>query len=228
MRKWVKDLIFKSSKHVGGSIEYKLEQLLYTIKSAKFFHREKLPDFKNRYEMFNHIIHSFNLKEENVTYLEFGVWQGESITFWASQNQNKESFFCGFDTFEGLPEAWGKLSKGHFSTEGKTPETADKRISFQKGLFQNTLPGFIEINQPILKGKRKIIHLDADLYSSTLFVLLELFPYFEPGDIILFDELFTLRNNSEEFRAFLDFRAIRDFNYKVIGNTDKQFAIVKV
>ena len=45
----------------------------------------------------------------------------------------------------------------------------------------------------------KIIHLDADLFSSTIFVLSQLYPYLKKGDIIFFDE-FNVANH--EFLAF--------------------------
>jgi len=46
---------------------------------------------------------------------------------------------------------------------------------------------------------RKIIHLDADLFSSTLFVLTSLAPFLRCGDILFFDE-FNVPNH--EFLAF--------------------------
>lgn len=228
MSKWIKELLYKSSKNVGNSIESKLEQLLYLIKTAKFFSRENIPLFSTRYKMFDHIIENFKLDGQNIAYLEFGVWQGESIKYWASKNGNDQSVFFGFDTFEGLPESYGALIKGHFSTNGETPKSNDGRISFYKGLFQDTLTKFVAQNKELLISKKKVIHLDADLYSSTLYVLLELYPYCAPGDIILFDEFFTLTKNSEEFRAFMDFSSIRDFQFKCIAKTDKQLAIVRL
>ena len=46
-----------------------------------------------------------------------------------------------------------------------------KRISFVKGWFQNTLPGFLNGFSP---RSRLIVHNDSDLYSSTLFTLANL------------------------------------------------------
>lgn len=47
--------------------------------------------------------------------------------------------------------------------------------------------------------------LDADLYSSTSFVLSSLAPYLHEGDILFFDE-FSIPTH--EFRAFYEFRTI--------------------
>ncbi len=53
--------------------------------------------------------------------------------------------------------------------------------------------------KPFFRTKPKIIHLDADLFSSTIFVLSQLYPYLKKGDIIFFDE-FNVANH--EFLAF--------------------------
>ena len=61
------------------------------------------------------------------------------------KNKNPGSQFTGFDTFTGLPEDWNfRYQKGHFSTEGKTPDIHDSRCSFEKGLFQDTLEKFVD------------------------------------------------------------------------------------
>ncbi len=44
-----------------------------------------------------------------------------------------------------------------------------------------------------------MIHMDADLFSSTIFVLSQLYPFLMKGDIIFFDE-FNVANH--EFLAF--------------------------
>ena len=51
----------------------------------------------------------------------------------------------------------------------------------------------------MLQSKPKLIHMDADLFSSTIFVLSQLYPYLKNGDIIFFDE-FNVANH--EFLAF--------------------------
>ena len=58
------------------------------------------------------------------------------------------------------------------------------------------------------------MHLDADLYSSTLFALTSLAPHLKPGDIILFDEFGVPMH---EYRAFMDFLSAYPFDYEVLG-----------
>ena len=79
----------------------------------------------------------------------------------------------------------------------------DARAQFIKGLFQDTLNKFIKENQIILtQHSQKVIHLDADLYTSTIFTLAQLFPYLRKGDIIMFDEFNVAMH---EFKAYLEF-----------------------
>lgn len=121
-----------------------------------------------------------------LTYLEFGVYQGESLRWWINQCTDPGARFIGFDTFSGLPEDWTPdRPKGHFDTGGQLPVVNDDRVSFERGMFQETLPTFL---QHFERTGRIVAHLDADLYSSTLFVLVWLLPHLEPGDLLIFDE----------------------------------------
>lgn len=124
-----------------------------------------------------------------VDYLEFGVYQGESIRFWANSQPHPDSRFFGFDSFEGLPGDWYRpyetLKKGHFSTGGNIPDIDDPRVRFVKGWFNETLPGFLKDYKP---AGRLVLYLDADLYSSTLCVLTALHEHLKPGSVIVFDD----------------------------------------
>jgi hypothetical protein len=109
------------------------------------------------------------------------------------------------------------------STDGKTPDIQDNRVTFIKGLFQETLPGFLKT---FSGNKRNVIHLDADLYTSTLFVLASLAPFLKQDDIILFDEFAVPRH---EFLAFENFVSSFRINYEVIGAANNYyFLAVKI
>lgn len=153
-------------------------------------------------------VHSHILNSHPIDFLEFGVYKGDSLFEWARLNKNSESRFYGFDTFEGLPEPWQDvrrfLDKGFFSTDGKIPETADTRIQFVKGLFQESLPDFLRQFRP---RSRIVMHCDADLYSSTLFCLTQIDAILSKGSVLMFDEFYS---SSNEFQAFFDYtRAYR-------------------
>lgn len=134
-----------------------------------------------RYELYQYVAEKLNLKNEAIDYLEFGVSGGFSFKWWVNNCSNSNSKFYGFDTFEGLPEKWAMHGKGDMAAN--IPNITDTRVEFVKGLFQDTLLPFLSAAK-FQQEKRKIIHLDADLFSSTLFVLTSLAPYLKKGDIL--------------------------------------------
>ena len=152
-------------------------------------------------------------KDEQITYIEFGVFTGRSIKHISSESLNKESIFLGLDTFTGLPEAWDtqgdSLPEGHFDVGGKSPDIKDTRIKFIKGLFQETSNEWMDI---LLNRKDKILlaHFDADLYSSTLFGLSQIANTGKPFYCI-FDEFY-----GDECRAFSDFKSSFRYESKLL------------
>jgi len=152
--------------------------------------------------------------EKAIDYLEFGVYEGASIGQWRALNQNAGSRFFGFDSFEGLPEDWhsGKR-KGAFSTGGKPPEIADSRVRFVAGWFQNSLRGFMASYRP---QSQIVIHIDCDLYSSTLYCLTTLDPLIAPGTLIVFDDFF---DSLHVYRALTDYCSAYVRQYKILART---------
>ena len=172
--------------------------------------------------MYEHIIKSEHLDTDEFSYLEFGVCRGESFLYWMNNCKNTNSRFYGFDTFTGIPEDWGSVKAGSYSANGKIPETNDTRAQFEVGLFNDTLPPFLNKND--LKN-RLIIHHDADLYSSTLYVLIALYPKLKKNDVIIFDEFFSVTKADHEFRGFIDFLSICPLKFEPIAKAPNQFAI---
>ena len=74
---------------------------------------------------------------------------------------------------------------GAFDVSGKIPDLIDHRVTFVKGTFQETIENFFN---GFNRRNRIVVHIDADLYSSTLFVLLSMHHYLKEGDIIMFDD----------------------------------------
>ncbi len=195
----------------------KLSKWIAVHKDIKFndFYLGKF-DPSKRYELYKFLLDSENLKT-NIDYLEFGVAEGNTMKWWLSNNDNADSRFFGFDTFTGLPEDWGPLKKGTFSSDGEKPEFNDTRCTLVEGLFQQTLPEFLNSYKT---DKRKIINMDADLYSSTLFVLTSIANYLRKDDIIIFDEYNVPLH---EFRAFTDFTSSFMIRYEVLGAVNNYF-----
>ena len=157
---------------------------------------QDMPLFRDRSEQWRYIYHEI-LKDAPIDYLEFGVFTGDSICEWIKLSISIYSRFYGFDTFTGLPEHWFKgFSKDEFNVGGKIPNILDPRVTFVKGTFQDTLENFLN---SFNRRNRIVVHIDADLYSSTLFVLLSMHHYLKEGDIIMFDDFLDPLG---EFMAF--------------------------
>lgn len=157
------------------------------------------------------------LQNEPVSYLEFGVFKGDSIRYWSRLNNHPDSRLTGFDTFTGLPETWNhffdKTHRGAFDVGGKIPDFDDARVSFVKGRFQDSLPGFLCHYEA---STRLVIHLDADLYSATLYVLTMLNTHLAPGAIVILDEFSSVLH---EFRALEDYCSAYSRDYEVLAVT---------
>lgn len=188
-------------------------------KNIKFsdFYSDKF-DYLKRNSLYKYLIEN-EIHDMPVDYLEFGVSKGVSFIWWAENIKDKNSRFYGFDTFTGLPEDWGSFKKGDMDNNNEIPQMNDPRCSFYQGLFQQTLPVFL---RNYSSGARKIIHMDADLYSSTLFVLTSISPFLEEGDIIIFDEFNVPMH---EFKAFSEWISSYYIKYEMVGAVNNFYQI---
>lgn len=170
-------------------------------------------NYQKRESLYEQVITDFNL-DTKIDYLEFGVSKGYSFKWWVNRIQNSEARFYGFDTFTGLPESWGPFKKGDFGNNNTLPVINDNRHKFYQGLFQQTLLPFLSSYD---NGKRKVIHMDADIYSATLYVLTLITPILKSGDIIFFDEFNVPLH---EFKAFEEWTSSFYIDYEVLGGVN--------
>lgn len=167
---------------------------------------------RDRTWLYELAIEKEGLNSAPIDYLEFGVFRGDSLFWWLENISHPESRFVGFDTFTGLPERWRATEpEGAFNVYGRIPETNDTRCSFEVGLFQDTLLGFIARQD---FSRRLVINLDADLFSSTLYVLTTFARHFKRGDIIFLDNFIC---SLDEYRAFEAFVSAFRVKYEVVG-----------
>jgi O-methyltransferase len=170
--------------------------------------------FVTREDMFRYL-HESRLDGDAIDYLEFGVYRGESINCWVKLNKNANSRFFGFDSFEGLPEDWrGGQQKGHFNVGGEIPRIDDRRVQFVRGWFGSTVPEFARCFAP---RNRMVIHLDADLYSSTMLALMQLGPFMAKGTLLMFDEFY---DREHEFRALMDWQRVYKREFRIVAEVD--------
>lgn len=194
----------------------------HPVKGYNDFYQETW-DYQRRLILYDAVGKAEGLFGGAIDYFEFGVAGGNSFKWWLEYNRDASSNFFGFDTFEGLPEKWGAFAKGSMSYTMESLEISDPRARFYKGLFQQTLVPFLEQYDA---SNRKLIHLDADLFSSTIFVLSQLYRVLRPGDILLFDEFAVPQH---EFLAFKIFTESFYVDYEVIGAANNYlFVAIKI
>jgi len=204
-----------------------LSNLYYLNKFSNWRRKHNKPGFSDfysfnfkrdgRYQIYDYLLEKENASED-INYLEFGVAYGNTMRWWVNNNKNKDTRFYGFDTFEGLPEDWHLYKKGEMSPEN-IPLIDDSRVTFFKGLFQDTLRNFLN---DFKDDKRKVINMDADLYTSTLYVLTTIAPLLKSNDIIIFDEFGVPLH---EFKAFIEFVNSFYINYEVIAAVNNYFQL---
>ena len=208
-------------------LEAKMDEILHSVKNdATRLHEW---DYHKTY-----LTACTNEVKVDGLWLEFGVYRGRTITAIA---QNTTNIIYGFDSFEGLPEFWdGDNPEGVYSLNGTAPMGAiagsnddnpgmydssptqiiqpwPMNVRLVKGLFENSLPTFLEENEEPLA----FVNIDSDLYSSAKTVLDLLEDRFQDGTIITFDELCDYPTYREhEIKAFAEFLLKTGFNYECL------------
>jgi hypothetical protein len=152
------------------------------------------------------------LKSPPGAIMEFGVAGGRSITTIAKAIRQP---VYGFDSFEGLPEAWAGHGerKGAFSQKGALPKVPGNVVLF-KGLFTDTIGRWTDAHP----DKVGFLHMDCDIYSSTRDVLTLLSTRFQRGSVIVFDEYFNYPSwRRHEAKAWAEFVEISSIKYEYIA-----------
>lgn len=170
-------------------------------------------------------------KDAPALWLEFGVFTGSSINatrVFADELAARGAAaprVVGFDTFEGLPEAWaGHFAKGAFRWRGDRRSHGTLRpptrsgVSFEVGLFNDTLGPFLARNG----GPVAHANIDNDLYGGAKQALDDLAPRFFHGTRLHFHEIGDMKRGNvgaaaaaslatvqEECRALFDWLVAR-------------------
>lgn len=152
--------------------------------------------------------HSIGLTTRQGLFLEFGVYSGTSINFFASQRP--DVVFHGFDSFEGLPEDWNGwvAERGRFKTE--LPATRSN-VELHVGWFDKSIPVFCGAHP---EEEIAFLHIDCDLYESTKTVFNLLGDRIVEGTVIVFDEFLNYPGwKLHEYKAFMEFCTARHVTY---------------
>jgi hypothetical protein len=165
--------------------------------------------------------------------LEFGTATGRTLNQFAHWLPHKTIY--GFDGWQGLPEKFNDLSAGHFAQELPVVLTncelvqgwfGTRPTQDQSSIAENTAQNFANTHQePIV-----LLHLDADLYSSTKTVLDAFAKQIVPGTVILFNEYWNHPTwKKHEFRAWQEHVAQHRVQYEYIGYaSDHQEVAIRV
>ena len=138
---------------------------------------------------------------------EFGVAAAESLRHFAFHAPERQWF--GFDSFEGLPEAWHGHPAGTYTQHGKLPEVPSN-VTLVPGWFDKSVPEFLKTHYAIVKDQGiAILHLDADIYSATKTVLNEMGRFLKNGSVIICDEFWGYPTwEHHEAKAIEEFVAV--------------------
>lgn len=176
---------------------------------------------KNWYDKLNCLEIAIHFtKANNVVgdYFEFGVLGGKSFLYAYScfKNLGKKVRMFAFDSFEGcpevndddIPEHWRKggfmvCPKKEFINNIRTHGVSvDDGVIIIEGFYKDSLVADLSVKYNIKKVS--VVHVDCDLYESTVEVLDFITPFIQDGTVLVFDDFFYYKGhpNKGERGAF--------------------------
>tara|TARA_B110000003_G_scaffold238652_1_gene244342 strand:+ start:3976 stop:4719 length:744 start_codon:yes stop_codon:yes gene_type:complete len=243
-------------KKILNFIPYNLKNSLYDFFIYLFFNKQYMSRKNYRFSdenlKFIHLMECVNYlrvagfeKEIPSVIFEFGCHSGR--TFSSMINSSKylklnDAMFYAFDSFEGLPETNQKVDgffqTGTFSTSlTKFKQIVKSRTGLKlsndqciKGYYEDTLNSNLQNKLP----KVGLVHIDVDLYSSTVTVLDFIKPLLVVGSIIVFDDWYCFPPGKPlgERLAFEEFKSKNegfDFEpWKSYSTFGKSFFVTKI
>lgn len=150
--------------------------------------------------------------------IEFGVYSGASLKIIAEHMP-----VIGLDSFDGLPEDWRPgFPKGKFALPFGGPQYPyHPNAMIVPGLFSDSLPPLIERGLPWLG----LVHIDCDLYSSTVTALDAVLPFIGAETFVVFDEFHGYPGHEEhEMKAWEEFIIRNQITYSVVGEGPEEKA----
>lgn len=210
----MRSMLVRISNLLPGFLSQFIRGMLVFFRSRRAYGSWKLYMLSDETNKFQHITEAVNyLRIAGAdgrlpqTYFEFGCHSGR--TFSAAVNAANYFQMPGFqlhafDSFEGLPETSDE--DGYFETGTfETSESDFVRIvkgrtgvligpeSIHKGYYSESLTADLLAKLP----KAGVVHVDVDLYSSTI----ELFDFMKPllcdGSLVLFDDWYCFPSGVE-------------------------------
>jgi hypothetical protein len=203
------DLFINNNNQRNNLLTFSIEE---AWKSSAELFNEHLIDKKIFNSDIELIEYAVELAQNEENFLEFGVFQGRTLKVIANKiGPNKNAF--GFDSFEGLPETWRVgFEKSAFAVN--TLPDVPSNVTLYKGWFNESLPLFVKNN----KANIGFIHIDCDLYSSTICIFEILRERLKNETIIIFDEFFNYPGwQNHEYKALNEFVKKYNYTFKYLG-----------
>jgi O-methyltransferase len=179
--------------------------------------------YSDEHLKFVHILEAINyvrVAELPSVYFEFGCHSARTFSAAvrsAALLEMDDAQFFAFDSFQGLPSvnaaADGYFQSGSFATPIDEFMRLVKRKAGYSLPRENIIDGFFDVSLTDAVQRRMpkagAIHIDVDLYSSTVSVLEFIKPLMVVGTVLLFDDwyCFPPGANKGEMRAFDEFCA---------------------
>lgn len=153
-------------------------------------------------------------------YLEFGVFKGGSLIQFHNlieENKLDKIRLFAFDAFQGLPNSEGNTFKEgefYFPKESflkriKKAGVDLKKVIIVEGFFDKSLTDGVKKEHQL--NKAAIIHVDCDLYTSTVDVLRFCDGLVQKGTILIFDDYLSFQKEQDasqfgEEKAFKEWK----------------------
>lgn len=209
-----KALLFRAGRRLSDRTVYGLLGLFNYIHLGWWLKQQQFPVHSvvdDRFQVFDRIAQ--DVGDEPLLYLEFGVADGHSMRYYSQLLEGRDAMLHGFDSFEGLPSEWAVgWPESVFTRGGSPPEFDDERVKMFAGWFNETLPRYEWPED----GRRLVVGMDADLYSSTVYVLETIESRLSVGTIIYFDEF---HHFADELRAFTEFLGRTGWQFEILAAT---------
>ncbi len=198
----------RSKKKLQNIIEKKLAE--DTFEKFKEHFKNSVLFYNNTKEIRKYAIETSLLNDKNneLYYLEFGVYTGRGANFFSKYVKK----LYAFDSFEGLREDWvgNFMPKGHLNLNQKIPKL-NPNVEPVVGWVQDTLDDFLKKHNPRIN----FVNFDMDTYESTKFALEKIKPYLVKNAIIIFDELYNFVGwENGEYKALNEVFNENEFKYK--------------
>lgn len=163
--------------------------------------------------------------------IEFGTNNGGWLKYFVDRAPSNLQF-VGLDCFEGLPEEWDGLPAGSIRGYGAPvelwnddpeararvladaargipfPPPPQPNVRVETGLFSDTLPRLLRGGPP---ADLRLVHFDADLYTSTRPMLDMLCGRLQHRYLLLFDEFYSVNHEFKAWNEFIALFALRDW-----------------